>query len=131
MSDETLARVDVQNLRELRKALRTLEDKQLQKDLRMAHKRAADMARDASREEAPKRTGALSRTLASRANQNRASVKAGGAKVLYAGPIHFGWPARSIQPNKFIYRAVSLRQTQIIEAYEAEVGSLLKKAGLN
>ena len=45
--------------------------------------------------------------------------KAGGGKeVPYAGPIHFGWPARRIKPQPFFYDAIDGRRDEIKDRYE-------------
>lgn len=124
-------RINVKGLKETQRALRKLEDKNLQKELREAHKRAAEMAAAAGKAEAPKLTGKLAASIGARASQRSASVKAGtGKRVPYAGVIHYGWPGHSIEPNEFLYRGINKKQKQIRTAYEQELKRVLKKAGL-
>jgi hypothetical protein len=47
-----------------------------------------------------------------------------------AGPIHFGWAARRIQPQPFIYEAVDRRRKEIRDRYEKLVDDLIKKHDL-
>ena len=48
----------------------------------------------------------------------------------YAGPMHFGWRARAIDPNPFLYDALDERRDEVVAAYEKQTADLLKKAGL-
>jgi len=54
---------------------------------------------------APKRTGALARTVRGNKAKGKAVVMAGRARVPYAGPINYGWRARNIKPAHFLARA--------------------------
>lgn len=126
-----MLRIDVTGLRETQRALRKLQDKELQKELRGAHKKAAQAAADAGEAEAPKLTNKLAASVGARASGRGASVKAGtGKRVPYAGVIHFGWPKRGIAANEFLYRGISKKQKQITEAYEKDLTRIIKKAGL-
>jgi hypothetical protein len=54
---------------------------------------------------APRRSGALAATLRGSGTQAAAIVRAGRGSVPYAGPIHWGWPARHIPAQPWIYDA--------------------------
>jgi hypothetical protein len=62
---------------------------------------AAQVAADA-RPRTPVRSGALRASLRSSGTQSAAIVRAGRARVPYAGPIHFGWPGRNIAAQPWI-----------------------------
>ena len=53
--------------------------------------------------EAPRKTGALSKSVKARASQRTGALKAGTkARVPYGPPIHWGWKKRNIDPNELI-----------------------------
>jgi hypothetical protein len=51
--------------------------------------------------------------------------------VLYAGPIHFGWPARNIQPNPFIYEVLDGRRQEVYALYADRISQLIVKYDLD
>ena len=51
---------------------------------------------------APRRSGALASSVRGSAGATRATVRAGYARVPYAGPIHWGWKRRGITANPWI-----------------------------
>lgn len=76
------------------------------KKLRNIHKQVATPVADRARALAPKLTGRLSRSIRPLGSQKVARVAAGGVAVPYAGPIHYGWPARNILAQPFLTDAV-------------------------
>lgn len=94
--------VKVTGAKELRKAIRQLEDaaakKGMQADLKGAYRTAARAVEVQAKMEAPRRSGRLAGSIKAKGTTTGASIVAGGLKsVPYAGPIHYGWPSR---PNK-------------------------------
>lgn len=79
----------------------------------------------------PVRSGDLSATMRDAATKTSARVKAGYKSVPYAGPIHFGWPARRIKPQPFFYDAIDKRRDDIKRRYDNLVKDLIKKYDLN
>jgi hypothetical protein len=71
-------------------------------DLKDAHRQVADQVLAASRPVAPHRTGRLAASMRASGTQTAAIVRAGGARVPYAGPIHWGWPARHIKAQPWL-----------------------------
>jgi hypothetical protein len=51
---------------------------------------------------APRRSGRLAGTVRGSGTKTVATVRAGRSSVPYAGPIHYGWPARHIAPSPFL-----------------------------
>lgn len=94
---------------------------------------ASAVAGDAKRF-VPVLSGALSASMKEAATKKSARVKAGGGRgagsVQYAGPIHFGWPARRITPQPFFYDAIDGRRAEIKERYNKLVNDLIKKYDL-
>jgi hypothetical protein len=50
--------------------------------------------------------------------------------VPYAGPIHFGWPARQIKPNPFIYEVLDDRRQEVYAIYAQRISELIYKYDL-
>ena len=46
---------------------------------------------------------------------------AGGAKVPYAGPIHWGWPDRNIEPHPFIADTAGETEQTWLPIYEQDL----------
>jgi hypothetical protein len=80
----------------------------------------------------PVKTGALASTVRPRRTQYGASVQAGGKRVPYANPIHWGWLVvssahrgtlkpgtyRGIKPQPFFSEALGYTQEEILANYE-------------
>lgn len=123
--------VRVEGIRDTRRRLRKLEEKELLKEMRGDFKDIADMVARYAANEAPVRTGRLKRTIKGQATQQSASVKAGtDSRVKYAGPIHWGWKARGIEKNQFIMRAVVRLRGDIERLAEQGVRRAKRKARL-
>jgi len=116
-------------LREFQRALRQI-DPDLRKELREVQKEAAQIVAVTAAARAPRRTGRLAGSIRATATQKAGSVRAGGARLPYAGPIHFGWRARNIRPQPFIYDALDARREQVVRKFESGIESLFRKAGL-
>jgi hypothetical protein len=96
---------------------------------------------------APTRTGRLASSTRGLARSTAAVLAAGGARVPYAGVIHFGnpsvktYPAREgakrstgtlgiIRPQPWLYRTIDERRDEVFEAFEANVAAVLRRHGL-
>jgi hypothetical protein len=79
---------------------------------------------------APKKTGRLSDSVRGNRQQRKASVIAGGSSVRYAGVIEYGYPKRNIKAQPFIRRAGWQNQSFIIEQYEKNINSIIRKYNL-
>lgn len=101
------------------------------KDLKAAFKRIGDKVATDARTLAPSTSGRLAGSVRAAQQQNKAVIRAGGAKVPYAGVIHYGWPARNIEPHPFLTDAISDNRTTSIQMLEQELGSLIRKLDLN
>lgn len=86
-------------------------------DLKAAHAAAAKYVEEVAVTRAPVVTGTLLATLRSSGSKTKATVRAGNAKVPYAGPIHWGWPDRNISPNTFITDAAQSSEGQWSQIY--------------
>lgn len=95
-------------------------------DLKDAPAQAAGVVVRAAR--APVRTGALASTVrAGGVSGNVATVNAGGGSVRYAGPIHWGWPARGIRAQPFLSIAATSSEPVWIKFYEREIEQAIDK----
>jgi hypothetical protein len=79
----------------------------------------------------PVLSGALAASVREASSKTSARVKAGGGKIAYAGPIHWGWPARRIKPQPFFLDAIDKRRDEIKERYDKLVNDLIKKYDLD
>ena len=121
--------VSVEGARELRKALKTVGD-EAKAGLKDVNVEVAEIVARAAVTKVPARSGALRETVRAAGAQTRASVKAGFKKVPYAGVIHFGWPARKIAPQPFLYDALDARRDEVVDTYANGMADLLRKNGL-
>ncbi|GMA34741.1 hypothetical protein [Demequina litorisediminis] len=78
----------------------------------------------------PTDSGTLATTLRAGRGKTKAVVRAGGARAKYAGVIHYGWPARNIEPQPFLSDALNKTRPQILKALNDGLGDLLKKHDL-
>lgn len=123
------AQVQVVGLRELRSALRKMEGDAVDK-LAEAHEASARIVADAARPRVPVVTGALKDTVRHSGTKTGGVVRSGYKRVPYAGPIHFGWPSRSIRAQPFFYEAMDRREEQVIQQFEKHVERIRRRAGL-
>jgi hypothetical protein len=91
-------------------------------DLSAANARAGDTVLGAARGRAPKRSGALAGSLFPVATPGGVRI---GARVVYAGPVHWGWPARSIAANPFLSEAATGTESTWIGFYEQAVADAI------
>ena len=120
------AGVEVEGGPELRRAFRKLDDRA--SDLKPANREAAELVEREAETLVPRLTGRLARTIRSTATARVGSVLAGGrALVPYAGPIHFGWRARNIEPQPFMYDALDNRRDDVVDRYRAAVDTMVRR----
>jgi hypothetical protein len=115
--------VQVIGARQLRATLKRAGD-DLQ-DLTDAHGKISRIVVGATR--APRRTGRLAGSVRGSGTKTVATVRAGRASVPYAGPIHYGWPARRIAPNPFLTDAAHATEPTWTAVYTQTVNRLLEK----
>lgn len=119
--------IKVEGLKELQRDLRRAQNKDTAKAIREAGKAAAKIVADDASSKAPRVSGRLAGSIKPQAQSTSARVKAGSAsRVPYAGPIHFGWGRRNIEPNPFLYDALGDKWAEVYEAYEENLESISK-----
>ena len=103
---------------ETRKALNKCLGDEAKKELSGAIRDGLkDIVLPVAKDECPVRSGDLRNTLAVRSQVTKAGIKAGSTKILYAGPIHWGWPDRNIKENRFVYRALDKTYDRLINFF--------------
>ena len=102
-------------------------------DLRDLHKRLADDVAGTAKTKVPVRSGRLQRSIRGAGTKTAARVRAGNnrksgpSSVPYAPQIHFGWGARGIRPQPFLYEALDDRRQEVIDAYNDEVRAMIRR----
>jgi len=119
--------IQVTGAKELRSALKRMGADL--SDLRAINLSAAKVVAADAKARAPRRSGALANSIRPLATRTTGSVAAGRTMVPYAGPIHFGWPARNIEPQPFLYEALDNRSGEVVQKYEDEVARLVTRVG--
>lgn len=111
--------------RQLRAGLSQLEDGI--KDLKAAHKDAAQIAATASAALAPVVSGKLKRTIRAAGTKTAGIIRAGTSKVPYAPAIHWGWKARNITGSFFLSDGATSSEGRWIRVYEDHLHQLVNK----
>ena len=124
------SKLQIEGLKETQRALRDLGD-DLKDGLKSTHKEAAEVIVEGSKRYVPVRSGKLATSIRAVATRTSGRVRAGSAAVPYAGPIHFGWPARRIKPQPFIYDAMDSRRGEVYDLYAQRIYGLIDKHGLD
>jgi len=117
--------VEVEGARELRATMkRAGEDLG---DLKEAHAEVAAYVAAAARSASPSVSGKLAASVRGNRAASSAVVKAGGAAVPYAGPIHWGWPARSIAAQPFVADTAAETEPHWTETYLSAIERIVAK----
>lgn len=125
MTDRAAGTVRVEGARELRRALKQAgEDLD---DLKDANQAAGKIVLEEAEPRTPRRTGRLATTGRVNRAAGKANVSYGNAKVPYAGPIHWGWPARHIAAQPWVLEAAEASQPKWVQAYSDAVQKVLDK----
>lgn len=117
--------VEVTGLRECVKALKDLGD-----DLSDLKEANGTLGREiASRASAlaPVRSGRLAASIKSNKAAKKVQIKAGSARVPYAGVIEYGWAARNIRPQPYLRKAAFENKNYIKDKYEENIKDVIRK----
>lgn len=126
MAQETIR---VEGLRETVRSLEKLGTEAA--DLKQAFKTIGNIVVGEAQGLTPKLSGALAGSIKASNTKNKSDVRAGGAKVPYAGVIHYGWPGHGIEPNPFLTTAAGNKQREVVNTLDDELGGLIKRLDLN
>ncbi|MCF2529374.1 hypothetical protein [Yinghuangia soli] len=135
MAGTTLYTVD--GMREVRRALRRAGGRELLSELRDEHKWLAEFVKNNAAHLVPRRTGRLAATMRASGTNTMATVRAGGARARYAGPVHWGWPGRPnrakgwrggpIRANPWIALAAQRTEPEWAEHYNQALTRLMER----
>lgn len=117
--------VEVEGARQLRATLKRAGDDL--GDLAATHAEIGRLVASVGRTGAPKRTGRLAGSVRASGTKTTATVRAGGASIPYAGPIHYGWAAHNISPNPFLTSAAHNTESIWTRIYLNAVDRILSK----
>jgi HK97 gp10 family phage protein len=118
--------VKVEGLREFNRALRKLPP-EYKTEQKAIHKKVAEPVARAAEPRAPRKSGRLAASIRAQGTQREGRVAAGGASVPYAGPIHFGWSARNIEPQPFLTDALHAEEATVVDIYVEETDRLIDR----
>lgn len=117
--------IEVDGLRKLRADLKRMGDDLA--DVKDANQRAGQLVAGEAEQRAPRRTGTLAGSGRASRSASRATVMFGGARVPYAGPVHYGWPAHNIDPQPFVVEAAQATEHEWLPLYEDEIARAVDK----
>lgn len=118
--------VKVTGLAQLRRELKRLELGT--GDLKAANEAAGRVVLTDATARAPRgRTGRLAGSGRAGRGEAKAVVTFGGATVPYARPIHWGWPARKIEPHPFAVEAARATEAEWLEVYKQALDDLVEQ----
>ena len=96
-------------------------------DMPAANRAAGALVARAAAARAPKRSGRLASSITADPHKGGVSID---STLPYAGPVHWGWPARRIKPNTFLVDAARATESTWTDTYtEATQAALDKVAG--
>lgn len=75
----------------------------------------------------PKKTGTLARSVKGNRAKNTVQIKAGGARVPYAGVIEYGWPDHKIEPQSYLRKAAYQNIGYVIQQFDANLEDLKRR----
>lgn len=96
-------------------------------DLKDANTRAAKVVEEGTLGLVPVESGWLASTIRSTGTAAAGVVRVGTKAVPYAGPIHWGWPARNIKANPFAADAAKLTEPTWGAIYEDAVNRAIDR----
>jgi len=94
------------------------------RDMAETNAKAGRFLTNRARARAPRRSGRLAGSGRGRGTRNEALVE---FTAPYAGPIHFGWPARHIAAQPFAAQALESGTAPVLGLYESELVSIVNK----
>jgi hypothetical protein len=84
----------------------------------------------AAQADVPKKSGALAQSIRAGRGATKAVVRAGSAKVPYAGPINYGWAARNIRGGRFLNNAANSNQGTAVDMLDRGIQEIIKRNDL-
>lgn len=118
--------IKIEGIGKLMRSLKQL-DADLVEEVKETHRDAANRVAATARPKVPVRTGRLAADIRVGVTIKSGTVKIGRKAVPYAGPIHFGWPARHIAPQPFMYEALDARRNELERLYSTRIAEIVAK----
>lgn len=116
------------NITGLRETLRALEkagaDTQDMKDLMHG---IGEIVASKARRNTPVKSGKLAGSIRAGKGKTKAVVRAGGARIPYAGVIEYGWPAHNIESHLMLTDALGSSHTEVLAALSLGIDQILKQ----
>lgn len=75
----------------------------------------------------PVLSGRLAGDMRAGRGKTKAVIRVGRASVPYAGPIHYGWPARNIKAQPFYITALQSSQGKALQMLDDGLEDILRK----
>lgn len=117
------AKVEITGLRS------TLRDMQRMgaeaEELRGLMEQIGELVVSAARPLARRESGAMAGSIRAGRVKTRAVVRAGGARIPYAGVQHYGWARRNISPNPYLTNALVSRQSAVLAALDKGLAGII------
>lgn len=127
--------VKVEGAKEVRRAMNRLSDdvdrSNARGELRAVHLQLAKLVAARAVDIMPVQSGQLKATVRPAGTQAGGRVRVGFKRVPYAGPIHFGWFARRITPQPFLYEALDSRRGEVLDTYLESLNRLIREYRLD
>lgn len=80
---------------------------------------------------APRRSGRLKASIKANKAKSRAVIRAGNARVKYAGAINYGWRARNIRAANFMERADARLRVTVPRTLDRQIKRIIRRQGLS
>lgn len=96
-------------------------------DLKEANSKIGAVVAQTAKATAPYESGSLAGSIRQNRAKQKIQIKAGGARVPYAGVIEYGWPLRNIEAQPYLRRAAWDKREYVKEQYSANLQSLSRK----
>jgi hypothetical protein len=117
--------VKVKGLREVTRSLKQYAG--ATEDLKEANANISSKVSKDAISIAPKSSGTLASTIRGNRAVQKVQLKAGGARVPYAGVIEYGWPARNIEAQPYLRKAAWDNMAFVIQQFDANLEDLKRK----
>ena len=121
--------LQVTGLRDLQKAIKAAGDDldPTAGGLKDVNRSAAQVVVTAASPATPRKSGKLAGSLRVGATNRAGIVRAGKSSVPYAGPIHWGWPARHIKARPWLADKAKATESQWTDVYLEAMNDLLDR----